>query len=187
MKYYKLVYDYENDDNYINCSIGNIGNMNEYITSNGTMINDWGNVVFEYNAEEGSVLSDYVANVYRWLIVSNKFCSLTKKVLLNEVQYLPIKIEDVVSKTENSTYQVANILNVVDALDLKNSKYDVFELDGEKILTVEKYALKESEIKGHHIFRLKDDTIPIFVSEKIKNIIELDEMLGFAFLEVNVN
>ena len=71
-------------------------------------------------------------------------------------------------------------------LDLNNSKYDVFELDGEKIVFVEKYALKSSEIVNKHIFRLKNDTIPIFVSETLKKIIEDNKFTGFEFLEVDV-
>lgn len=30
MKYYKLSYDYENDDDYVNCDVGVIGDMDEY-------------------------------------------------------------------------------------------------------------------------------------------------------------
>ena len=56
-------------------------------------------------------------------------------------------------------------MTVIDTLDLDNSKYDVFELDDEKIISVEKYALKSSKIVNRHIFRLKDETIPIFISE----------------------
>ena len=55
MRYFKLIYDYEKDDNYVNCDIANIGNMNEYITIIGKEIEQWGNVVFEYNSEEGNI------------------------------------------------------------------------------------------------------------------------------------
>lgn len=56
----------------------------------------------------------------------------------------------------------------------------------EKIVFVEKYALKSSEIVNKHIFRLKNDTIPIFVSETLKKIIEDNKFTGFEFLEVDV-
>ena len=77
-------------------------------------------------------------------------------------------------------------MTLIDAVDLNNSKYDVFELDGEKIVFVEKYALKSSEIVNKHIFRLKNDTIPIFVSETLKKIIGDNKFTGFEFLEVDV-
>ena len=102
------------------------------------------------------------------------------------MQYLPVKVIDRVTKSEVDSYFVANIVNVIDALDLDNSKYDVFELDDEKIISVEKYALKSNEIVNMQIFRLKDDTIPIFVSETLKKVIEDNDLIGFKFLEVDV-
>ena len=41
-------------------------------------------------------------------------------------------------------------------------------------------------IGNKNIFKLKDDTIPIFVSEKFKNIVEENSLIGFQFLEVKV-
>ena len=34
MKYYKLIYDYDNDNDYINCNVVDLLNMDEYIVSN---------------------------------------------------------------------------------------------------------------------------------------------------------
>lgn len=187
MRYFKLIYDYEKDDSYANCDIANIGNMNEYITIIGKKIEQWDNVVFEYNSEEGNILTDYLANLYRWFVVSDDFRQLTQNIIENQVQYLPIKVIDRSTNSEVGSYFVANIVTIVDALDLENSKYDVFELDDEKIISVEKYALKSNEIAGKHIFRLKDDTIPIFVSEILKKAIEDNDFTGFEFLEVAVN
>ena len=186
MRYFKLIYDYEKDDNYVNCDIANIGNMNEYITISGKEIEQWGNVVFEYNSEEGNILTDYLANLYRWFVVSDDFRQLTQNIIENQVQYLPVKVIDRFTNSEVDSYFVANIVTIVDALDLENSKYDVFELDDEKIISVEKYALIGNEIVGKHIFRLKDDTIPIFVSETLKKAIEDNDFIGFKFLEVDV-
>ena len=33
MRYFKLIYDYEKDDNYVNCDIANIGNLNDIVYS----------------------------------------------------------------------------------------------------------------------------------------------------------
>ena len=187
MKYYKLIYDYENDDNYINCNVGDIVGMNEYITSNGMLIKDWNLPIFRYDSIEGNIMSDYVANVYRWLIVSDAFYTVVDNSALSmNIQYLPVKIIDTISNAETEMYKAANILDLVDALDLENSKYDIFELDDEKIISVEKYSLKASAIQGLDVFRLKGDTIPVFVSEQMKKLIEENGLKGFAFLEVAV-
>ena len=187
MKYYKLSYDYENDDDYVNCNVGVIGDIDEYSVSCGNYINDWSEVRFKYNSEDGDVLSDYIANVYRWLIVSKKFRELIEEIVDgNAIQYLSTKLIDIKNNVENTEYKIANLLDVVDALDLEHSQYDLFELDNEKIISVEKYALKEEMVFGHDIFRLKDDTIPIFISERIRDIIENNSLTGFAFIEVDV-
>ena len=47
MKYYKLSYDYENDDDYVNCNVGVIGDIDEYSVSCGNYINDWSEVRFK--------------------------------------------------------------------------------------------------------------------------------------------
>ena len=186
MRYYKLIYDYEQDDNYANCDVASVGNMDEYITISGKEIKQWGRVVFEYDSTEGNVLTDYLANPHRWFVVSENFCNKAQKILENQVQFLPVKVIDRFSGIEVDSYFVANIVTVIDALDLDNSKYDVFELDDEKIISVGKYALKSSEIVNRHIFRLKDDTIPIFISETLKKVIEDNDFTGFEFLEVDV-
>lgn len=186
MRYYKLIYDYEQDDNYANCDVADIGNMNEYITIGGKEIEQWGEVVFEYDSTEGDVLTDYLSNLHRWFVVSENFCKQTQETIESQVQYLPIKVIDRFNGAQVDSYFVANIVTVIDALDLDNSKYDIFELDDEKSISVEKYALKSSEIVNKHIFRLKDDMIPIFVSETLKKIIENNEFTGFKFLEVDV-
>lgn len=186
MRYYKLIYDYEQDDNYVNCDTASIGNMNEYVTITGKEVKQWDEVVFEYDSAEGNILTDYLANLYRWFIVSDDFCKKTREIIENQVQYLSVKVCDRFTRLEVGSYFVANIVTVIDALDFENSKYDIFELDDEKIISVEKYALKSNKIVDKHIFRLKDDTIPIFVSESLKKIIEDNNLSGFAFLEVDV-
>ena len=113
MKYYKLSYDYENDD-------GVIGDIDEYSVSNGNYINNWSEVRFTYNSKDGSVLSDYIANVYRWLIVSKKFRELIEDVVEeNVIQYLSVNLFDTKDRVENTEYKVANLLDIIDALYLR--------------------------------------------------------------------
>lgn len=186
MKYYKLLYDYEKDDSYINCNVGKIGKLDRYDVSKGILITNWEKPIFQYDSLEGAVLSDYVANVYSWFIVSKTFFDMTYHILSENVQYLPVTIEDAVSGEKNYECQLINITKVLDAFDMDNSEFDIFELDDEKIISVRKYALKRSVIGDNDIFRLKGDTIPIFVSERVKSIIENNKLSGFDFLEVKV-
>ena len=187
MRYYKLLYDYENDEKFISCNEGDIGDMDEYLVGDGDKLDSWAdNIIFDYELEEGKELPDYLGNPYRWFLVSNKFKELMDMYLDKAVQYLPVVIRDEKGNIAESSYQVANVINAIEALDLEKSECDYLELDDQKILTVDRYVLKESALRESHILKLKEDTLPIFVSESVKNLVEENNMLGFGFLEVEV-
>lgn len=187
MKYYLLSYDYENDDDYIIITANEKAEKYNYDMLKGEVLEGWNNdIEFYYTKDYGSILTDYLATDNRWLVVSKKFRSVVDKIVCNSIQYLDIKIINKETDEINNSYKVANVVNLLGALDLENSKYDVFELDDEKIISIEKYALRKNAIKNNHIFKLREDTIPIFVSQEFKNIIEENSLIGFQFLEVKV-
>ena len=53
-----------------------------------------GEVIFEYDSTDGNVLTDYLANLYMWFVVSENFYNRTQKILEGQVQYLPIRVID---------------------------------------------------------------------------------------------
>lgn len=187
MRYYKLCYDYENDHDYV---IVTSNDYHEYYNRKilqGEIVDDWNKeITFQYDIEEGNILTDYLASDMGWVIVSKKFRDVMKEITGQCVQYLDINIVNSLGREEDNRYKVANVIEHLDALDLNNSVYDYYELDDEKILSVEKYALKKDKVKGYDIFKLSDDTIPIFVSDKFKKIVEENSLIGFQFLEVKV-
>ncbi len=189
MKYYKLIYDYDNDEKYINCNVAHIGKLDKYCLSNGVPLKEWGNYYFEYSSKEGNIVSDYIGNVIRWFIVTDVFVDyVINELNENNYQILPVKLIDTTKTKETMECKVLNILDVIDkALDLENSKYDIYELDDEKILSVEKFALYKEKILNHDIFRINEDLIHIFVSEKVKLLIEKYKLKGFQFLEIYVS
>lgn len=188
MRYYKLLYDYGQDKHYIGCTAEKTYGVNQYDITKGQIINNWNkDITFVYNPNEGNIPTDFLANSYRWLIVSEKFQKIMEKHIGDLIQYLSVKIFNKESKVALTGYKVANIVSVIDALDLKNSEYDIFEIDeNEKTIAVKKYAIKGKEVKGKNIFKLKNETIPIFVSEEFKNLIKTNKLTGFDFLEVVV-
>lgn len=186
MKYYQLMYDYEHDDNYVYCDWETDGSFDDSVLLDGVRIGNWDPAVFRCDPKDGGEWTDYIANTGRWLMVSERFCELAKSFLGDQVQYLPAKVTAPNGREVNHTCKILNVLPVLEALDLEHSLYDQFELDGEKIMTVEKYALKGAAVKGHHIFRLKEDHIPVFVSEAIRDVVEANRLTGFDFLKVRV-
>ena len=202
MKYYELVYDHDGDDKknniYIMALFPNIQeDIDRYdIDIKNKFITNWDiNNEFGYDPKDGYMYSDCLANVYSWMIVSEKSKNIFDKYIhSNNLQLLPIKIKNILNE-QKTIYFVLHVMDVIDALDLEHSDYFEIQLDEygyeyeeedeEKIrLIVAKYALKKDIIKGHHIFKVKKDNIRIFVSEEIKNEIEKNNLVGFCFWEV---
>ena len=202
MKYYELVYDHDGDDKknniYIMALFPNIQeDIDRYdIDIKNKFITNWDiNNEFGYDPKDGYMYSDCLANVYSWMIVSEKSKNIFDKYIhSNNLQLLPIKIKNIVNE-QKTNYFVLHVMDVIDALDLEHSDYFEIQLDEygyeyeeedeEKIRLIDaKYALKKDIIKGHHKFKVKKDNIRIFVSEEIKNEIEKNNLVGFCFWEV---
>ncbi|EAI6245753.1 hypothetical protein CCX00_06710, partial [Campylobacter jejuni] len=56
--------------------------------------------------------------------------------------------------------------------------------DNDEYLSITKAVLKKSKLDGSHIFRIKDDEVPVFVSSEFRKIVRENNLLGFSFSEV---
>lgn len=188
MKYFKLLYDYENDIDSIFLEIdeGTLG-FNRYEVEKGIEFKDWNsNIIASYDSEKYRMVTDYVSNDLCWFIVTGKLKNVIESVVKSNVQYLPIRAKSKSGLDALDVYLV-NICNVVDALDLENSTYDLYEIDeNEKMISVLKFALKASVIKDVDLFRLKDYFPPIFISERLKEAMQKSGITGCDYLEVKV-
>ena len=185
MKYYKLIFDYENDEQYLlaePCAVV----KDKYAVYEGTVIDDWVPVTFECNPRNGSVVTEMLGNSYGWPIMSRRAIELLDGAIRNEVQLLPVKVINKDTKEEIENYYVLNVLPFLDALDLEHSLHTYFTCGDIKVLSVMKYALRKEGVENHNIFRLKESPMSIFVSEHFKRIAEENKMLGLDFLEVKV-
>ncbi|WP_303210704.1 hypothetical protein [uncultured Clostridium sp.] len=63
MRYFKLVYDFENDDDYVIVKSSNKAEHYDSEIVKGELIENWDkDIKFEYNVEDGKILSDYLAS-----------------------------------------------------------------------------------------------------------------------------
>ncbi|WP_397537123.1 imm11 family protein [Rummeliibacillus pycnus] len=185
MKYFKLIIDDSNDNDVVVHCEDTLG-FEQYELKEGNYLENWSdNITFYYNLRDGNRFTDYLANNWGWFIVSEKLKRLINTIG-EGVQFLPVNVVDFESKTriEDDEYFVANVLEVVDALNLENSDYSVMDIDGEKIYSVRKYAVSEEKINNKNIFKLKGDEIPFFVSETFKQLVEGSNITGCDFLEI---
>jgi protease II len=188
MKYYKLMYDYERDNGGIFAVETDLCGLDRYDVERGSFFEQWNdNIAFVFDPDEGNITTDYLGNDLHWLIVSSKVKEMLEGMNVSGVQYLSITIFNKETGNELEGYYIANIYNLIEAFDFKNSTYDYFEVDeNEKMLSVTRHVLLQEKISGIHVFRLKEDHLPIFVSEFVRDAIVFNKLTGFDFLEVRV-
>ena len=146
MKFYKLILDNSNESDVV-CHCEDTHGFEQYELKEGTTIKNWNdNITFNFNPNEGDRLTDYLANNLGWFIVSKKLKDTISNLGVEGIQYLPVNIVDLESNSTIIEYYIANILKIVDAINLNNSDYSVMDLDGEKIYSIRKYAVTQDKI-----------------------------------------
>lgn len=188
MKYYKLSMDMDRDKDVIfhfkkNYDIP----QNTLIV--GKRFDDWdGNFEFFYDDGEGEEWTDLIANDKGWFVVSAKLKALLEKVN-TEIQFFEVKVTDKNGCICGKKFYIANIIKVVDALCLEKSVYFSTEIEGlGTIYTVSKYGIYENKTEGADVFKLAQrQEIPIFVSDKFKQLVENEGITGIKFTEICVD
>lgn len=188
MKYYELIYDYKNDDDVICCNKKNLHNIDRYDVIKGEKINSWNdNISFSFNPSGGNRFTDFLANDLNWFIISKAFKETLEKNEVMGLQYLPILVINDATGEISRDFYLANVCNLIDALNLENSKFSIYKnLDGSDLISINVYALNNHAIKDVDIFRVKESNIPIFVSEKLRKLIKKNKFSGCDFLQVRV-
>ena len=141
----------------------------------------------QYDSREGSIATDYLANDMTWLVVSQKLKDILDE-LNTKIQYFKVKIQDEKGKKLNGNYYVANIINLVDSLCLHESDYFETDIEGiGTIYTISKFAIYGNKVGENDVFKLLNrQEIPIFVSVRLKKIVEERQITGMEFLEVKI-
>ena len=191
--FYKLLFDMSellsSDKSgfyFIFASESNLNKINEesfsYIIykKKGMAIESWPNVEFYYDSRESNKESEYLLNSLRWPIVHKKVQNKFEDFNIVGIQYLPIRLIDKATEKENNNYVLMNILNSIEAFDMKKSSYLHTEKHGEYYSFIDSY-LDAEECSKYDIFRTNKDIGSIYVSEWLKAIIEDNDWKGFYF------
>lgn len=146
-------------------------------------INNWPNVEFYYSSKASDLESDYLLNIKRWPIVHIRVMEEFNKRGITGLQYFPVRLIDVVTQKINTNYVLMYIVNFIDAFDMEKSKYKYNEkYDFYTFIPKETY-LNKSVCSQYDIFRCSKSVAAIYVSEKIKRIVEDNHWVGFTFYE----
>ncbi len=187
MRYYKLSMDMERENDIV-CHYQNDYGIQQNALNVGRFFEGWDDrFEFFYVKEEGDVWTDYLANDKGWFLVSDRLKILLEAVN-TDIQFLKVRIKEKNNEEASDQYYIANIIKVVNALCLDKSQYFVTEIEGiGTIYTVSKYGIYADKTDGADVFKLSDrQQIPIFVSEKFKNLIERENITGISLTEIDV-
>jgi len=187
MKYYKLSMDMERENDII-CHFQNDYGIQQNALNTGKVFENWDDrFEFFYTKEEGDVWTDYLANDKGWFLVSNRLKTLLESVN-TDIQFLKVGIKETNNGEDFKQYYIANIIKVVDALCLDKSEYFETEIEGiGTIYTVSKYGIYADKTDSADVFKLSNrQEIPIFVSEKFKDLIQKVNITGISLTEIIV-
>lgn len=195
--FYKLVFDMDGLDASIaegkNPIYAEATNMNEIVHADvkkgffdnyiyaPRSIRDWPEVEFYYSSKASARESDYLMNIKRWPLIHRRVMEAFMEAGIEGLQYFPVRLIDVVTQECNSNYVVMYIENFIDAYDMERSKYRYNEkYDFYTFMPMETY-LNQSVCAAYDIFRCSKNPPPIYVSEKIKALAEVQGWTGFGF------
>lgn len=146
-------------------------------------IKNWPDVEFYYSSDISTLESDYLLNVKRWPIVHSRVIEEFNRKEIKGVKYFPIKLIDTVTQKVNSNYFLMYIENFIDAFDMEKSKYRFNEKYNFYTFYFGETYLNKSICCKYDIFRCSKSVAAIYVSEKIKTIIQDNHWIGFSFYE----
>lgn len=187
MKYFKMIYNGNevSDKKHIACQEILNNKTPDYSVCVGKTVNYWNSdITFVCDDNEEIIVPDWLSNPLGWCAVSKRFATAISHLENNSIQYLPIKVKACQPQMIAEEYSIANVITVLDAVDIKNSEY--MSLFGKP--NIIKYALKGEIINSHHIFKVKESILSLstFVSEDFKEAIRKADLRGFSFTEVKV-
>jgi hypothetical protein len=109
---------------------------------------------------------------------------------ISGIQHLPVRLFRS-DGAEIHGYAIANILNLVPALDLMTSDYTVFGDDRPdrkgQVRALRRPVLKASLVAGLDVFRLEEYELFVCVSELFKTVFELGHFTGYSFRQLEIS
>jgi len=140
---------------------------------------------FSINASQNGELLDYVLTSLRGMVVSEKFKNVLDESGADNIDYYPVVINNNITKRKFDGYYIANIVGLVDCMDMDNSKYQNMAAFPDKIRVIENLKIDEDKIKGLVIFRLMQRSSIILINGYMRNILAKEHLSGVKIVQAD--
>jgi hypothetical protein len=138
----------------------------------GSNISKWGDIHITFQNKK---MRDTVYPGSGMVAFSEKAIEIMKPFLTENVQILPLT-------HPNHKYYLLNVTNVIDALDYDNSEF--LKLRSGKKVKVKQYVFKEDLVLNQDIFKIKQFTSDVYVSDRFRQSVIDNKLTGFNFIEL---
>lgn len=134
---------------------------------------------------QGTVPLDFTLGAQDIPVVSQRVFKELKSLCGDSVQWIPASIPGI-----NDSFFIANVLRILDALDMKQSEITRWKKEDDwpekvgQIAGVARLVIKTAEVGHNGIFRLKNWNSPLFVVETFKKYLDDLHVTGIEFEEV---
>jgi hypothetical protein len=194
MKWYFLIRCDNTVENPLITGKANLKGFDEWDFARGKLIENWDNTAW-FRAEEpedDGDPDDVLQNHLGLPIYSKRLRAALEKGGIRGIQYLPVHIFRPNGALIEG-FAIANILNLISALDFDESDYDVFPNDyfllerRGLVRGVRKSVLKGDRLQNYDIIRLAEFELNIYTSEQFKEIFNKNNFTGYSFHEVKLS
>lgn len=159
-------------------------NRNKFKLGKGISCSDWfpDHPEIQVREDKGIVLADSIPNSGELLIVSEKLKTVLDEVEGADFEFFPVTILDKKGRASEKEYYVANLLSVIDCVNMVESKYVMDPLRKGQVDWFSELRLDESRIPADQlVFRLKDLTRLLIVRSELVNNIQQADCTGIYF------
>jgi hypothetical protein len=139
-----------------------------------------------YKKHQGMKLDDFVANLFRWILCSERARAVFAAECDN-VEIYPLEILNHKKKPVGVPYFFVQPVGVVDCVDLERSEFKRDHAWQDKFLFVNKLVLREQAIpKQLKLFRMKEMPEAIIIRSDLVEKLQAAGATGFELLDTGV-
>ena len=140
----------------------------------GKRMSDPGVLELKFSLESGKFRSAIIGGFLPLFHV--KFAEVLNSFPVDNIQYYPVKILDQNDGSVEENYLLANIIGLIDCVDLEKSKLKHWKSG--MGFNFESMVIDESKTNGAKIFRIESDPTKIVITEDLKDFLVSKEILS---------